>query len=172
MFIKINYGNSKAIKPFLTNLDMNGEYSTYYFNRFKCNFSAVYFDNIPKLCLEQLFKNGARISPLLEEWLNQNTNLTLIPGNEKYDFFDEYENPYQLKTFTKNGLKFRPSSQLGIGRVHDQKKFEEYCYSQRFLIASVVKFPVVEFRVFKGEYLLNSFPSGSISFKKHNILFP
>ena len=169
MFLKINYKNSRAISTFLTNQPMDNECSALYFNSFSCNFC---FDNTQKVSLEKLFQNGSYISPFLEHWLNQNTNLIQIPGNKKHDFVDEHGQYYQLKTFTKNGLKFRPSSQLGIGRTKNQKEFEEYCYSQMFIIASVVTFPIVKFKIFKGEYLLKTFKSGHITLKKYNVIFP
>ena len=49
-----------------------------------------------------------------------------------------------IKTFTKNGMSFRPSSQIGSGRKKNQKEFEDYCNTQTFIIASVIKFPIVK----------------------------
>ena len=122
--------------------------------------------------LEQLFRDGRHISPILEYWLNENTNLIYISGNKQYDFIHENNSRYQLKTFTKNGMSFRPSNQIGSGRFSNQKDFENYCNTQTFVIASVVKFPVVKFKLVSGKYLLKTFPNGKIKPKEHDIIFP
>jgi len=172
LFIKIQNHNSKALTPFWINVPMDGEYSTEYFNTFSCNFNDLSFDNIPKLQLENLFKDGRYISPILEHWLDKNTNLIHVSGNKEYDFIDAYKNRYQLKTFTKYGLKFRPSRQLGSGRFRNQKEFENYCNTQTFIIASVIRFPVVKFKLLTGKFLIDRFPIGEITSKNHNFLFP
>jgi len=78
LFIKIHYNNGKAITPFLASAPMDGECSTHYFNSFICDFNDFCFDNISKHTLERLFKDGRYISPFLEYWLDQNTNLIYI----------------------------------------------------------------------------------------------
>jgi len=103
--------------------------------------------------------------------LDQNTNLIYIPGNNKYDFIDDNNNRYQLKTFTKNGMSFRPSSQIGSGRKKNQKEFEDYCNTQTFIIASVIKFPIVKFKIVSGKHLITSFPNGKVKFEEHNVIF-
>jgi len=103
--------------------------------------------------------------------LDENTNLTYISKNKSYDFIDEKHCSYQLKTFTENGLNFRPSNQVGSGRKFNRKEFEDYCNTQTFIIASIVKFPTVQFKLFSGAYLLEKFSSGKVGFTKHDDLF-
>lgn len=172
LFIKILYKNGDAISPFLINAPVDGECSLDYFNRFTCNFTNFCFDNIPECQLIQMFRDGRYISPLLELWLDQNTNLIYIRGDKGHDFVDDNNKRYQLKTFTKNGMNFRPSAQIGGGRSQNSKKFEIYCKTQVFIIADVTKFPVVNFKIIKGEDLLKLFPGGKVTFKKLNVLFP
>jgi hypothetical protein len=172
MFIKIKHLNSNALSRFVKNLPIDGKYYEGEFNNFTCTFNDLQFDNLTKYSLELMFKDGRYVSPFLEWWLDQNTNLTLIKGNKKSDFFDENKIHYQLKTFTRNGMNFRPSSQIGTGRSKDQESFEEYCRSQSFIVGNITKFPVVEFRVFTGVYLLDTFKFGVVPFNQSNILFP
>ena len=45
--------------------------------------------------------------------------LTRIEGNKDHDHVDTRGRKYDAKNFTKGGLKFMPSSQLGAGRKFD-----------------------------------------------------
>lgn len=171
MYIRFNNRTDKSIKPFLINQSVDGVYSTRHFNSFICKFDNFHFGNVPNHSLVQLFKNGSNISPFLAYWLNENTNLILIPGNKKACFIDENNKFYQLKTFTESGTTFRPSIQQGGGRYANQQRFKDYCRTRSFILASVVKFPIVKFKIFSGEFLLETYPSGNITFDQQNTIF-
>jgi hypothetical protein len=152
--IFLRFKNTALINPLLWNLSIDGECSTNTFNSFTHIFLDLKFDNLKHPSLIKLFKDGRFISPFLESWLNQNTNLKSLIGNKTSDFYDENGLFYQLKVFTKYGLGFRPSSQIGSQRSYNQKKFEAYCESQTFILASVVHFPTVKFKLVLGTSLL------------------
>jgi hypothetical protein len=166
LFLEI-YINGESALSFLFNISVDGESSTSLFNCFSCNFKELfYFDRIPQSELELMFTDGRFISPILARWLHYNTNLVIPPKEKSGLFIDESNNFYRLKCLTKHGLNFRPSSQLGIGRVLNQIEFEEYCNTQTFIIANVINFPVVEFKLIKGKDLLKSFPTGKLGPKE------
>ena len=172
MFLKVRLTDSNSTRLFLWNLPIDGECSTEHFNSFTCSFINFNFDNLKHPLLIKLFRDGRFVSPFLEHWLEQNTNLQLLSGNRTNDFVNSEGSFYQLKTFTKYGLNFRPSFQKGSQRIFNQESFELYCKSQLFIIASIVDFPIVRFRVFKGATLLKRYKLGRVPVKMHNSLFP
>jgi hypothetical protein len=106
--------------------------------------------------------------------LVENTNLTLNTRNQTYSLIDGNNNRYKLKILSKQQIYLSFPGQRGNMYFPNtnQEKYEKYYNTQTFIIASIVKFPVVKFKLIKGNSLLKNFPTGKIKPSEHNIIFP
>jgi len=132
----------------------------------------VAFGDIPPQRIPEFFKDGRVASFFLEEQLTHwFPVLTRIEGNKDHDHIDESGLKYDAKNFTKHGLKFMPSNQLGEGRKFDagvaHAKADKLCY----ICCDIVEFPKVRVRFVEGSDLVKDYPKCSVSFSKREALF-
>ena len=132
----------------------------------------VSFGDIPRHRINEFFKDGRVASFFLEEqlphWFPQ---LTRIEGNKDHDHVDEVGNKYDAKNFTKGGLRFMPSNQMGAGRRFDEAKAHEKANKLIYICCDIVDFPKVRIRFAKGSELIKDYPNCSIPRKKREALF-
>ena len=82
---------------------------------------TIQFGSLPVEILTDHFKDGRWASTLLERYIPMvYPELTWVPGNKDHDHIDSQGNLYDLKCFTKGGLKFMPSNQIGAKRCFDK----------------------------------------------------
>jgi len=174
MFLKVQK-NSPALKQFLSSLSTNDNILTPYIklDYFICDFrnSLISFDNLSQQALTRLIQDGRVGSWIFEEWIQENTNLTRINGQKRFDFVDDEGVKYQQKMFTKNGCKLLPSDQQGIGRCFNKIDYENYLMSQWFIIIGIKMFPIVHVKIFHGKILLERYPEGVITTGKYKSFF-
>jgi|TARA_R110000822_G_scaffold283224_1_gene404756 hypothetical protein len=130
------------------------------------------FGNIRKERLYEFFKDGRNASFMLEEQLTHwFPNLTRVEGNKDHDHFDDNGTLYDAKNFTKYGLRFMPSNQMGAGRKFNEsiawKKADKLVY----ICCDIVDFPKVRVVFKSGKDLVNSYPKCSVPKKDREILF-
>lgn len=124
------------------------------------NFS---FGNIPKEELTQIFKDGRCASwfmePQLTKWF---PDLKRVHGNKDHDHVDSHGVKYDAKNFTKNGLEFKPSNQLGAGRKFNESVAHEKANSLIYICCDIINFPEVRVRFSKGSSLVEKYPKCKI----------
>lgn len=131
----------------------------------------IRFDTIPAMELYTLFQDGRFVSPLLESWITHIFPLTRVLGNQDHDHIDTQGKKYDMKNFTKYGMKFMPSNQLGSGRNFDaciaKKKADHLIY----ICCDVISFPTIKIRFVKGKTLFERYPSCHIPYGQRDRLF-
>jgi hypothetical protein len=137
---------------------------------FKVN--NISFGDIPKERIPIFFQDGRVASFFLEEQLTHwFPELTRIEGNKDHDHLDLEGHKYDAKNFTKNGLKFKPSNQIGEGRKFNKEiahaKAAKLCY----ICCDIVEFPKVRVKFIDGKDLVKEYPGCEISKGKREVLF-
>ena len=131
----------------------------------------IRFDTIPAMELYTLFQDGRFVSPLLESWITHIFPLTRVLGNQDHDHIDKQGKKYDMKNFTKYGMKFMPSNQLGSGRNFDpciaKKKADRLIY----ICCDVISFPTIKIRFVKGKTLFERYPSCHIPYGQRDSFF-
>ena len=67
------------------------------------------------------------------------------------------------KNFTKNGLVFMPSSQLGTGRKFNESVAHEKAERLIYICCDIVDFPTIRVRFAKGLNLIRKYPKCRIN---------
>ena len=139
------------------------------YDRFISNLS---FGNISKSRLQDFFKDGRNASFMLEEqlthWFPQ---LTRVEGNKDHDHVDKQGRKYDAKNFTKGGLKFMPSNQLGSGRKFNEAVAHAKAKDLIYICCDIVEFPKVRIRFVEGKTLIKEYPKCSIPKTKREVFF-
>ena len=132
------------------------------------NFS---FGDIPQEELIANFRDGRCCSwflePQLTKWF---TDLKRVLGNKDHDHIDSSGRKYDAKNFTKRGLQFKPSNQIGAGRVFDQEMAHQKASSLIYICCDIVEFPKIRVRFVEGVELIEKYPKCKIS-PKHRMEF-
>lgn len=131
----------------------------------------VSFADIDKEILYELLQDGRTASPFLERYIEQQFSLEWISGCKDHDHTDNNGNKYDAKNFTKNGLKFMPSNQIGAGRSFDQTIAYDKANDLTYICCDIVDFPKVTIRFIDGCDLIKEYPKCSVPFKSRKELF-
>ena len=132
----------------------------------------VSFGLLSESTLDKLFKDGRYVSPFLEEYLPLwFPNLKRIEGNQDHDHVDQNGVHYDAKNFTKNGLQFMPSNQIGAGRKFDAAITEQKANGLIYICCDIVDFPNIRVKFVPGKQLYKSYPNAKIPFAKRDSFF-
>ena len=133
------------------------------------NFS---FGDIPREELIENFKDGRCCSwfmePQITKWF---PSLVRVHGNKDHDHIDADGVKYDAKNFTKNGLEFKPSNQLGAGRSFNESVAHAKAESLVYICCDIVDFPRVRVKFAKGCDLIKAYPKCKIPKKKRGEFF-
>jgi hypothetical protein len=120
----------------------------------------------------EVLMDGRFSSPFLErqlvKWFPE---LTHVTGNKDHDHYDQNGNLYDAKNFTKNGLKFKPSNQLGQGRTFDKQIAHTKAKKLIYICCDVVEFPKIRVRFISGSQLIKTYPLCEIPKKDREVIF-
>jgi hypothetical protein len=127
---------------------------TYYFEI--KNFS---FGDIPREELIKNFKDGRCCSwfmePQIAKWFPE---LSRVMRNKDHDHIDNDGVKYDAKNFTKGGLTFMPSNQMGAGRKFNESIAHKKASDLVYICCDIVNFPKIRVRFEKGSDLIKRFP--------------
>ena len=127
---------------------------------------TLQFGALPVETLIEHFKDGRWASTLLERYIPiLYPELTWVSGNKDHDHIDSQGNLYDLKCFTKGGLKFMPSNQIGAKRCFDKDIAHEKANKLTYICCDITQFPIVTIKFAKGCDLITKYPQCSIPFK-------
>ena len=130
------------------------------------------FGDIPIERLYEFFKDGRNASFMLEEQLiHWFPKLTRIEGNKDHDHIDENDTKYDAKNFTKNGLSFMPSNQIGAGRKFNSVKAYQKANKLIYICCDIIDFPKVRVVFKSGVDLVKNFPNCKIYITNREVLF-
>ena len=136
------------------------------------NIDSVSFGSIPKVRIHEFFKDGRVASFFLEEQLpHWFPELTRIEGNKDHDHVDTLGRKYDAKNFTKGGLRFMPSNQMGAGRKFNETIAHEKADKLVYICCDIVDFPKVRVVFKSGKELVKSYPKCSVPTKDREVLF-
>lgn len=133
--------------------------------------NQIRFDGIPEKELYILFQDGRFVSPLLESWITRHFPLTKVGGNQDHDHIDPIGKKYDMKNFTKYGLKFMPSNQVGSGRMFNPSAARKKANRLIYICCNVTAFPDIQIRFVKGNRLFERYPSCHIPPNQRNHFF-
>ena len=130
------------------------------------------FGDIKTERLYEFFKDGRNASFMLEEQLvHWFTDLTRVEGNKDHDHFDSKGVLYDAKNFTKGGLNFMPSNQIGAGREYDEVIAYEKANKLVYICCDIVDFPKVRVIFKSGKDLVKDFPKCRVTKTNREVLF-
>ncbi len=136
------------------------------------NIDSVSFGSIPKVRIHEFFKDGRVASFFLEEQLpHWFPELTRIEGNKDHDHVDTHGRKYDAKNFTKGGLRFMPSNQMGAGRKFNALVAHKKANKLIYICCDIVEFPKVRVKFVKGSELIKEYPKCSVPKSKREVLF-
>ncbi len=136
------------------------------------NIDSVSFGSIPKVRIHEFFKDGRVASFFLEEQLpHWFPELTRIEGNKDHDHVDTLGRKYDAKNFTKGGLRFMPSNQMGAGRKFNALVAHDKANKLIYICCDIVEFPKVRVKFVKGSELIKEYPKCSVPKSKREVLF-
>ena len=130
------------------------------------------FGDIKQERLYEFFKDGRNASFMLEEQLiHWFPELTRVEGNKDHDHISEDGVKYDAKNFTKGGLNFMPSNQIGAGRKFDSVIAYEKANKLVYICCDIVDFPKVWVIFKSGKDLVKDFPNCKVSKTNREVLF-
>jgi len=130
------------------------------------------FGDIKQERLYEFFKDGRNASFMLEEQLiHWFPELTRVEGNKDHDHVGENGVKYDAKNFTKGGLNFMPSNQIGAGRKFDSVIAYEKANKLVYICCDIVEFPKVRGRLKEGKDLVKEFPKCRVTKTNRGVLF-
>lgn len=116
--------------------------------------------------------DGRFSSPFLERQLTKwFPELIHVTGNKDHDHYDQRGNLYDAKNFTKNGLKFKPSNQLGQGRTFNREVAHKKANKLIYICCDVVDFPEIRVKFVNGSQLVKKYPLCEVPKKDREVLF-
>jgi|TARA_R110000744_G_scaffold375839_1_gene489644 hypothetical protein len=155
--------NKKKIKVMKLKLNKTYEYDLT---------NTMSFGDIKQERLYEFFKDGRNASFMLEEQLTHwFPELTRVEGNKDHDHISENGVKYDAKNFTKHGLNFMPSNQIGAGRKFDSVVAYQKANKLVYICCDIVDFPKVKVVFKDGKDLVKSYPSCKVSKNKRELLF-
>jgi len=133
------------------------------------------FGNLSIEQVNRLYKDG-RMSKFLELEMTQLFPLLDYVDKNGHDYemkseVQDFSPKIEMKCFTQRGLKFMPSSMIGVGRKIDIEKFHEKANDLTYLFCDIVEFPEIKVIFKRGDELIDKFPRGSITYKHRNDVF-
>ena len=130
------------------------------------------FGDIKQERLYEFFKDGRNASFMLEEQLiHWFPELTRVEGNKDHDHIGENGVKYDAKNFTKGGLNFMPSNQIGAGREYDEVIAYEKANKLVYICCDIVDFPKVRVIFKSGKDLVKDFPKCRVTKTNREVLF-
>jgi len=130
------------------------------------------FGDIKQERLYEFFKDGRNASFMLEEQLiHWFPELTRVEGNKDHDHIGKDGVKYDAKNFTKGGLNFMPSNQIGAGRKFDSVIAYEKANKLVYICCDIVDFPKVRVIFKSGKDLVKDFPNCKVSKTNREVLF-
>ena len=134
--------------------------------------NTMSFGDIKQERLYEFFKDGRNASFMLEEQLiHWFPELTRVEGNKDHDHIGKDGVKYDAKNFTKGGLNFMPSNQIGAGRKFDSVIAYEKANKLVYICCDIVEFPKVRVIFKDGKDLVKDFPNCKVSKTNREVLF-
>jgi hypothetical protein len=132
----------------------------------------VAFGPIPTSRLLELYKDGRVAAIMVEEALTHwFSELTRIEGNKDHDHVDREGRKFDAKCFTKHGLNFRPSNQMGAGRKFNEAIAHQKASELIYTCCGITDFPRVRVKFVEGSNLVQQYPSCSIPKGQREVFF-
>jgi|TARA_R110000782_G_scaffold264697_1_gene358002 hypothetical protein len=130
------------------------------------------FGDIKQERLYEFFKDGRNASFMLEEQLiHWFPELTRVEGNKDHDHIGDDGVKYDAKNFTKHGLNFMPSNQIGAGRKFDSTLAYQKANKLVYICCDIVEFPKVRVIFKEGKDLVKEFTKCRVTKTNRGVLF-
>ena len=114
--------------------------------------------------------DGRRVSFIIErrlKWEHQGWDLAPSEG-AGYDLRDPNGGLWEVRSVTRSGVYFNPSSQVGSGRKFNEVGFIKKLESIRgFILSDIVQFPTVDVFVVPVEYVVRWYRAGQLGANAH-----
>ncbi len=107
--------------------------------------------------IKEYLTDGRRVSFIIERRLKwENPGWSLAPSEGAgYDLRDPDGGLWEVRSITRSGVYFNPSSQVGSGRRFDEAGFRAKLGALKgFILSDIVGFPVVDLFVVPVEHVL------------------
>ncbi len=131
----------------------------------------VSFGDLSEEECHEVLQDGRFAAPFMERQLTKHFPELVHVDKPGYDHVDPTGQRYDAKNFTKRGLKFMPSNQIGQGREFDKEVAHEKSSDLIYICCDIVEFPKVRVIFKKGSDLIQEYPSCTINKSKREVLF-
>jgi len=105
----------------------------------------------------EVFRDGRFAAHFLERELTKHFHLSFV-NKTGYDHVDPTGQKYDAKNFTKRGLSFMPSNQLGEGRKFNADVAHAKAKELIYICCDIVDFPKVRVKFAYGADLVKEYP--------------
>ena len=130
------------------------------------------FGDLSTAAMNEIYQDGRVASHLLEPQLvHWFPELTHIKGCKDHDHIDQSGQKYDAKNFTKRGMQFKPSNQIGTGRKFNYEAMVEKADGMIYIACDIVDFPQIRVVFKEGLDLVDEYPTGKVSENKRGVLF-
>jgi hypothetical protein len=132
----------------------------------------IKFGSLPTKELQEVFTDGRASSHLLERQIPYWFSSLVRQNNckKEYDFEDNSNKKYEMKTFTKRGCKFCPSNMVGKGRKFDYNRMKVIASYTDYILCDITEFPIIKIVFKNGNVLLSQYSNTEIKYgEKQNI---
>lgn len=120
----------------------------------------------------EILSDGRYSAPLLEiqlcKWF---PSLTHVKGNKDHDHIDQHGNIYDAKNFTKGGMNFMPSNQIGSGRKLNPEIAIEKSNKLIYICVDITQLPNIKIIFKNGKELAANYKKFKVPFNKKDELF-
>jgi hypothetical protein len=133
----------------------------------------VSWGDIPIKTVYELCKDGRVSSKFLEHHIPIWFPELKFVDKKGFDHIrvDDHQIKFDLKSFTKSGSSWLPSSMIGVGRTVNLEEASAHANTIDYIFTDVTEFPIVRMQIWKGADLVDRFPKGKIKHKQIDELF-
>jgi hypothetical protein len=148
----------------MTQIELN---KTYHFTIKNYSFGDLSTEAMNEICQDGRVASHL-LEPQLVHWFPE---LIHIKGCKDHDHIGASGQKYDAKNFTKNGMQFKPSNQIGTGRQFNYTAMAEKAEDMIYIACDIVDFPEVRVIFKKGRDLVEQYPKGEVPKSKRGVLF-
>jgi hypothetical protein len=134
--------------------------------------SKFQFGDLTQEVMLSLMKDGRFAAPLLERQLVcEFPELEYVDQKGHDHVHKDTGQKYDAKNFTRRGMKFMPSSQIGAGRKFNKEISHSHARELIYICCDIVEFPLVRCKFVAGKDLIEEYPKCQIPFGEREKFF-
>lgn len=86
-------------------------------------------------------------------------------------YIDDNSHNYLVRCFTRDGMRFMPSNQLGVGRKYNYNATRDNSSNTTIIACDISEFPTVNIKFLNARSLLAEYTDAVIHYKDRELIF-